>query len=77
VRSSIDCTWLVWRASREPSLSVVITQLAPSLSESTWVPVIKEPDLAKPIPVLDEALPADGPDNPSRRRRVARSSRDG
>jgi hypothetical protein len=59
VRSSIDCTWLDWRARREPSLSVVITQLAPELSLSSWVPVIKEPNRAEPSADLDGAVPAD------------------
>jgi hypothetical protein len=45
VRNSIDCTWLEWRA-RLDSLSVVITQLAPSplllpVLSPTSVPVMR------------------------------------
>ena len=76
MRSSIDCTWLDWRARREPSLSVVITQLAPELPLSTRVPVTKDPERGAagtdplPVPVTDA-------DAPSRLRRRANSSRDG
>ena len=42
MRSSIDCTWLDWLASLRPSLSVVITQLAPELPPPTSVPVTLE-----------------------------------
>jgi hypothetical protein len=68
VRSSIDCTWLDWR-SRRPSLSVVITQLAPSLSPLPGLPVMAVPVIAAPplprAPPMPRAM---------RRRLMARSS---
>jgi hypothetical protein len=56
VRSSIDCTWLDWRASREPSLSVVMTQLAPELSPPKLLPPELLPAIDN-VPVMAGPLP--------------------
>ena len=70
MRSSIDCTWLLWREIRLPSLSVVTTQLAPEASLVSELPSPPPREVPISVPVTKGLLPC----RDVRRRLMARSS---